>query len=44
VVYTIPQLQPYYFRAGKTATSCEGTIEGRGVVYQKVRAEFSDIK
>jgi len=41
---TIPQLQPYYFRASKTATNREGTIEDRGVVYQKVRAEFSDIK
>lgn len=37
-------LHPYYYRAGKTSTVNEGMIEDEGVTYQKVRAEFSDIK
>ncbi len=37
-------LHPYYYRASKASTADEGTIVDGEVTYQKVRAEFSDIR
>lgn len=44
VTKKMPKLQPYYYRAAKVSTVNEGTIEDGGVTYQKVRADFSEIR
>jgi mannose/cellobiose epimerase-like protein (N-acyl-D-glucosamine 2-epimerase family) len=44
VTKELPKLQPYYYRAAKVSTVNEGTIEDAGVTYQKVRADFSEIR
>ncbi|MEI7870028.1 MAG: hypothetical protein WCI11_19250 [Candidatus Methylumidiphilus sp.] len=37
-------LHPYYYREGSANIVNEGIIEGEGVTFQKVRAEFTNIK
>lgn len=44
VTKELPKLQPYYYRAAKVSIVNEGTIDDSDVTYQKVRADFSEIR